>query len=170
MTNISDQLQQPWFQGRQAISNAHKQNALTNARKNAADIKRGLLPTLKHKEQWGFGATRSWAITTSSKNRETAAAFLAYLARPEHMLKHNESFGFLPAKATVASQAYKADPEFAQLTAAQTVTFDEQKHKYGRDMMSLVVPEIQAAITKAKSPKQALDDAAGKVREMFAKG
>ena len=36
--------------------------------------------------------------------------------------------------------------------------------------MPLVTPEIQAAILKQKTPKQALDDAATKVRELFAKG
>jgi len=49
-------------------------------------------------------------------------------------------------------------------------TFGEQKHKYGRDLMPLVTPEIQAAIIGDKTPQQALDDAAKAVTELFAQG
>jgi ABC-type glycerol-3-phosphate transport system substrate-binding protein len=58
----------------------------------------------------------------------------------------------------------------AMLRSEMPMTFDEQKHKYGRDMMPLVIPQIQAAVLKQKTPKEALNAAAAAVRDMFAKG
>jgi multiple sugar transport system substrate-binding protein len=170
MTLLPNQQSAPWFQGRQAVSIQYKQNAITNARTNAPDIKRGIAPVLKHKEQWGFGAMRSLAMSSNTKNKETAAAFMLFLTRADNMLKHNESFGYMPAKTPVANQAYATDPEMAMLRSEMPMTFDEQKHKYGRDMMPLVIPQIQAAVLKQKTPKEALNAAAAAVRDMFAKG
>jgi ABC-type glycerol-3-phosphate transport system substrate-binding protein len=107
MTLLPNQQSARWFQGRQAISIQYKQNALTNARTNAPDVKRGITPVLKHKEQWGFGAQRSLAIQSKTQTKEVAAAFIQFLTRPDTMLKHNESFGYMPLKTAVAEQAFK---------------------------------------------------------------
>jgi multiple sugar transport system substrate-binding protein len=162
--------QDPFTQGKQAISNVMFAAGILTLRKTAPDLKYGLTPMLKHKEQWGFGGMRSWAISARSKNKEAAAALLNFLIKPENMARHSEAFGVFPVKAQAAEQVYKNDPELAGLKDRMPMIFGEQKHKYGRDLMPLVTPEIQAAILKQKTPKQALDDAATKVRELFAKG
>jgi multiple sugar transport system substrate-binding protein len=160
----------PFSQGQQAISNMFFAAGVLNLRQNAPDLKYGIMPIIKHKEQWGFGGMRSWAIAGNSQNKEATAAFLSFLVRPENMVRHSEAFAVFPAKAQATEQVYKDDPELAALKAELPHIFGEQKHKYGRDLMPLVIPEIQAAILKQKTPKQALDDAAAKVRELFAKG
>jgi multiple sugar transport system substrate-binding protein len=170
MTEITTNSQMPWFVGREAISVQLVQNSILDARTSAPTIKRGVSPVISGKEQWGYGPVRSWAISNSSKNRETAAAFLAFLARPDIMAKHCNAFGETPPKSAVAQQAHADDPEIRAVAAEANSAFDEQKHKYGRDLMPLVIPEIQAAIARQKSSKQALDDAASKVRDLFAKG
>ncbi|MBO0779837.1 MAG: extracellular solute-binding protein [Ktedonobacteraceae bacterium] len=170
MSPISDQAQSPYFQKQQIVSIQYKQNQLIAANTNFPSLKVQVLPVLKQKEQWGFGALAGWAISGNAKNKEAAAAWLSFLARPEIALRHCEAFGEMPVIQQAATKAFKNNPELKALDAELPMTFGEQKHKYGRDIMPLVIPEIQAAITRQKTPKQALDDAASKADNLLAKG
>jgi multiple sugar transport system substrate-binding protein len=109
-------------------------------------------------------------MSRDSRNPDLAAAFLEFVIRPENMLRHGEAFGTFPQKEEAILQAFADDEELASLRDHLEHTFGEQKHKYGRDLMPLVTPEIQAAVIGEKEPKQALDDAAAAVRELFAQG
>ncbi|HEY4386532.1 MAG TPA: hypothetical protein VGN34_18910, partial [Ktedonobacteraceae bacterium] len=84
--------------------------------------------------------------------------------------RHCEAFGEMPVVQQAATNAFKNAPRLKALDAELPLTFGEQKNKYGRDIMPLVIPEIQAAIVGQKKPKQALDDAATKVDNLLAKG
>ncbi|GAC1385892.1 MAG: sugar ABC transporter substrate-binding protein [Herpetosiphon sp.] len=162
--------QDPFNLGKQAMSTQVFAAGLITLRKTAPEIKYGIAPMIKNKEAWGFGGMRSWAISAQSKNKDAAAALVRFLVKPENMARHSEAFGVFPVNKEAATQVYKNDAELAGLKERLPLIFGEQKHKYGRDLMPLVTPEIQAAILKAKTPKQALDDAAAKVRALFAKG
>lgn len=162
--------QDPFILGTQAISVHEFVAELINVRQNAPDLRAGLTPMLGHKESWGFGGMRSWAMSRSARNKEAAAAFLAFLVRPEITARHAQAFGVFPLKPQALDLAYRDDPELAALQERLPRVFGEQKHKYGRDLMPLVTPEIQGAILGQKTPKQALDDAAVQVRELFARG
>jgi multiple sugar transport system substrate-binding protein len=169
LTPIDNNLQDPFFQRKQVVSRMYNQDTILDARQNAKDLDFGLTPTLRYREAWGQGSLGSWAISSTAKNKAAAAAWIAFLAQPQNMLKHSELSGEIPASPTVARNAYKNDPLFQNLAGEVVHTFDEQKIKQGRALMPLVIPEIQAAILKRKSPKQALDDAAQKVDALLAK-
>lgn len=162
--------QDPFLLGSQAVSSFGFLADLIEVRTLAPEMQPGLTPILSHKEKWGFGSMRSWAMSNTAQNREAAAAFLNFLARPENMLRHSEQFGVYPTKTTAVDQAYADSPDLAALADQLPYVFGEQKHKYGRDMMPIVIAEIQAAILKQKTPKEALDDAAAQVIEVFAQG
>lgn len=162
--------QDPFTLGAQAISNQNFIASVITLRKTVPDLKYAIGPVLSNKEAWGFGGRRSWAISKTARNAEAAAAFLQFITSPETMARHSEPFGVFPTKSTATELVYKNDPEIAALAARIPNIFGEQKHKYGRDLMPLVTPEIQAAILKQKTPKQALDDAAAAVSALFAKG
>jgi multiple sugar transport system substrate-binding protein len=162
--------QDPFTLGSQALSNFGKVNSLLQLRGNAPDLRYAISPLLKNVEQWGFGSMRSWAISENSKNKEAAAAFLEFLARPENARRHGELAGTFPALTAAREGIFADDAELAGLASNLELTFGEQKHKYGRDLMPLVIPEIQAAVLGEKEPKQALDDAAAAVNELFAQG
>jgi multiple sugar transport system substrate-binding protein len=166
LTPIDDPLQDPFFRGRQIVSAQLDQSDVVRARE-VPDLEWGLMPVLKHKEQWGAGALESWAISAKSEHKEAAAAWLGFLTRPEAMLRHNEAFGSIPPKEEVAARAFADDPVFTALQGNLPYTFDEQKHRFGRDIMPLVIPQIQAAILKQKSAQEALDDAAAAVNELI---
>jgi multiple sugar transport system substrate-binding protein len=170
LTPNDTRLQQPFFRKKQVVSIQYKQNAITDVRRNVPDLEFGVTPVLKDREQWGFGALQAWAISSTAKSPAAAAAWIAFLVQPQNALTHSHSFGVMPANGDVATLAYSDDPLLASLRSEESHTFDEQKAKYGRALMPLVIPEIQAAILKRKSPKQALDDAAGKVSALMAKG
>lgn len=165
-----DSGQDPFTLGSQALSNHIFVNGLLQLRADAPDMRYAISPLLKNVEQWGFGGMRSWAMSQSSKNKEAAAALLEFLARPENAKRHGELSGTFPALTAAREGIFAKDPEIAGLAPNLKHTFGEQKHKYGRDLMPLVVPEIQAAIIGKKDPKQALDDAAAAVNKLFAQG
>lgn len=162
--------QDPFTLGQQALSQHNFIASVVTLRKTVPDMRYAIGPVVSDKEAWGFGGRRSWAVSKTARNVEAAAAFTAFLTRPDIMARHAEPFGTFPTKSTANELVYKNDPEIAAMAERIPQIFGEQKHKYGRDMMPLVIPEIQAAILKQKSSKQALDDAAKAVSEMFAKG
>lgn len=170
MTPITDMTQTPFFQKKQIVSIEYRQNGLTTAWAQAPALNVQPTPVLKHKEQWGFGALAGWAISSNSQNKEAAATWLSFLARPEIALRHCEAYGYMPVIQQAAANAFKKTPILKSLESELPMTFGEQKNKYGRDIMPLVIPDIQAAIVGQKSPKQALDDAASKVDNLLAKG
>lgn len=165
-----DEGQDPFTQGSQALSNHIFAAGVVALRQNVPDMRYAINPVLKHDEQWGFGGMRSWAVSESSQNKEAAAALVEFLARPENAKRHGEAFGTFPALAAAREGIFANDEELAGIASHLEHTFGEQKHKYGRDLMALVVPQIQAAIIGEKEPKQALDEAAVAVNDLFAKG
>jgi multiple sugar transport system substrate-binding protein len=170
MQPIQSSDQDPFFLGMQALSDQYFAKDLIDLRQAAPDLEYALTPMLRNKETWGFGGMRSWALSQDSQNPEAAAAFLEFLIRPENQLRHGEAFGTFPQKEQAIAEAFADDEELASLRDHLEYTFGEQKHKYGRDLMPLVTPEIQAAILGEKDPQQALDDAAAAVSELFAQG
>jgi multiple sugar transport system substrate-binding protein len=162
--------QDPFTLGSQALSNNMFVNSLLQLRQNNPDLNYTISPILKNKEQKGFGGMRSWALSENSENKEAAGLFLEFLARPEIAKRHGELAGTFPALTAAREGIFADDAEIASLAANLPFIFGEQKHKYGRDLMPLVVPEIQAAIIGEKEPQQALDDAAAAVDELFTQG
>jgi ABC-type glycerol-3-phosphate transport system substrate-binding protein len=170
MSPMSTSNESPFFQKKQIVSIQYKQNTLTNALKNFSALNVQVTPVLKHKEQWGFGALAGWAMSSNAQNKEAAAAWLSFLARPEITQRHCESIGDMPVVQKATTTIFQNAPMLKALNAELPYTFGEQKNKYGRDIMPLVIPEIQAAIIGQKTPKQALDAAASKVDALLAKG
>lgn len=162
--------QDPFTLGTQALSNNMFVNGLLQVRQNAPDLNYAISPILTHREKWGFGGMRSWALAESSANKEAAGLLLEFLARPENAKRHGELSGTFPALTAAREGIFADDPEIAGLAENLPFIFGEQKHKYGRDLMPLVVPEIQAAIIGEKDSQQALDDAAAAVNELFSQG
>lgn len=162
--------QEPFPQGRQAVSLHSFAAAMKEVQEVAPDLEFEVTPMIRQEEAWGFGGMRSWAMSSSTENQEAAAAFMEFITRPEIMLRHAEQFGVFPTKTEALENAYSDDPQMAQLRDHLDNTFGEQKHKYGRDLMPLVTPQIQAAILGEKDPQQALDDAAAAVAELFEQG
>lgn len=162
--------QDPFTQEYQAISMHSFAAAIIQTRQLNPAIELGLTPVISHREAWGFGGMRSWGMSNTARNQEAAAAFLAYVTRPESMALHSKTFGVFPIKSAVAEGLYADDALLNTLPQRFPNIFGEQKHKYGRDLMPLVVPEIQGAILGEKTPQQALDDAAEAVANLFATG
>jgi multiple sugar transport system substrate-binding protein len=162
--------QDPFTLGGQALSNHIFINGLLQLRVNAPEMNYAVSPILAQDEQWAFGGMRSWAVSGSSQAPEAAAALVEFLGRPENAKRHGEAFGTFPAVTAGREDIFADDAELAALASHLEHTFGEQKHKYGRDLMPLVTPEIQAAIIGEKDPQQALDDAAAAVNELFAQG
>lgn len=162
--------QDPFTLGTQAISIHQFVAALKTLKATAPDFNYALTPMLGYKQKAGFGGMRSWAISKNSSNPEAAAAFVQFLSTPDVNRRHAELFGTFPAGTDALAAAYEGDAEMGEIATHLEFTFGEQKHKYGRDLMPLVTPEIQAAIIGEKTPQQALDDAAAAVNELFAQG
>lgn len=170
MSVMNDNTEAPFFQKQEVVSMQYEQNMLTTAQQKFPALNVQVMPVLKYKEKWGFGALAGWAISGNSQNKAAAGAWLAFLARPDVVKRHCELIGDMPMVQQAASTAFQNQPVLKNLSVELPYTFGEQKNKYGRDIMPLVIPEIQAAVVGQKTPKQALDDAATKVDALLAKG
>lgn len=159
-----------FFQKKEVVSIEYRQNTLIAAQKQFPELNVQVLPVPKHKEQWGFGALAGWSITSGAKNKEATALWLSFLGRPEIALRHCQSFGYIPVNKQASGGAFKNNPQVRAVSSEIIHTFGEQKNRHGRDIMPLVLPEIQAAIIGQKTPKQALDDAAVIVNQILANG
>lgn len=168
MTPISSNEENPFYQKKQIISVEYRQQALISAQKQYPQLNLQVLPIPTAREQWGFGALAGWSITSGAKNKEAAALWLSFLARPDIALRHCQSFGYMPVVKQVVDEAFKNNPQIQAVNPELVHTFGEQKNRHGRDIMPLVIPEIQAAIIGQKTPKQALDDAATIVNQVLA--
>lgn len=146
-------LNNPFFQQKQVFSIQYKQSGIANARQ-VDGLDWGLAPVLRDKEAWGFGATRSWAISAGAKDKDAAAAWVNFLARPENVQAHCEAFGITPAKTAVAANTFKSDPVMASLSKRIPQTFGELEIEKGRQLMPLLTPEIQLAILGKKTPSR----------------
>jgi multiple sugar transport system substrate-binding protein len=159
LTPNANVLANPFFQKKQVVSIQYKQSGIANARQ-VEGLDWGLTPVLKDKEAWGFGATRSWAISAGAEDRDAAAAWVNFLARPENVRTHCEAFGITPANTAVGADTFKSDPVLASLRDRIPNTLGELKIAKGRQLMPLLTPEIQLAILGQKTPAQALESAA----------
>ncbi|MGO1385360.1 MAG: extracellular solute-binding protein [Arachnia sp.] len=157
----------PFFQGTQVISIQYKPTTgLKNARE-VANFDWGMTPTIRDEEAWGFGATRSWAISSNAKDKDAAATWVNFLARPENVQRHCEAFGITPSNPDIAAVTHQDDPEMQILAGRLSETFGELEVQDGRQLMPLLTPEIQLAILGEKTPQQALDTAAEAINQLL---
>ncbi|MEU7569607.1 sugar ABC transporter substrate-binding protein [Streptomyces fradiae] len=122
---------------------------------------------LRDAEQVSFGVPGGLGLSAKARNTAGAQKFLSYMAAPERIRSLGEASGFLSPRTdvTVPSDA----PYAKQFQEALPYAYPGEPSPVARQVMSLLAPEIQAALTGRKSPQEALDAAAAQADDLLAR-
>ncbi|MFE7130178.1 ABC transporter substrate-binding protein [Streptomyces sp. NPDC057638] len=122
---------------------------------------------LKGVKQVSFGMPGGLGINARSKNIAGAEKFLTFMTQPQQIIDMGQAAGFFSPRTdvTVPHDSPYAKP----YQEALDHTFPGEPHPAARQLMSLVSPEIQAALTGKKSPKEALEEAARAGNDLLAR-
>ncbi|WP_228978994.1 sugar ABC transporter substrate-binding protein [Streptomyces sp. DH12] len=122
---------------------------------------------LSNVKQVGFGVPGGLGVNARSDNAAGAEKFLAFMAQPQQIQSLGKASGFLSPRTdvTVPSDA----PHAKEFQEALPFAYPGEPSPVARQLMSLIAPEIQAALTGRKSPKEALDAAAEQADDLLAR-
>ncbi|HHY46950.1 MAG TPA: extracellular solute-binding protein [Firmicutes bacterium] len=117
------------------------------------------------------GGSEGYAIPKSSKKKEAALEFLEFVASKESQKGIAMRTGWMPVRYSVFE-----DREVQRALPLSKVVAEQAKYRadrfaapYAQEVIDSLGPEILAAVKGIKSPKQALDDAAAKAKQIVAK-
>ncbi|MFD4588129.1 ABC transporter substrate-binding protein [Streptomyces sp. NPDC087659] len=114
-----------------------------------------------------FGMPGGLGINARSKNVTGAEKFIAYMVEPAQIESMGRAGGFFSPRTDVT---VPNDSTYAkEYQEALEHTYPGEPNPAARQLMALISPEIQAALTGKKSPKAALDAAAAEADELLAR-
>ncbi|MFI1470845.1 ABC transporter substrate-binding protein [Streptomyces wuyuanensis] len=114
-----------------------------------------------------FGMPGGLGINARSKNVAGAEKFISYMVQPAQIESMGRAGGFFSPRTDVT---VPNDSTYAkEYQEALNHTFPGEPNPAARQLMALISPEIQAALTGKKSPKAALDAAAAEADELLAR-
>ncbi|WP_149182897.1 sugar ABC transporter substrate-binding protein [Streptomyces sp. TRM49041] len=122
---------------------------------------------LSNAKQVTFGVPGGLGVSARSRNVQGAERFLAFMTEPAQIESLGKASGFLSPRTdvTVPSDA----PHAKEFQDALAYAFPGEPSPVARQLMSLIAPEIQAALTGRKSPEEALDSAAAQADDLLAR-
>ncbi|MFG2761398.1 ABC transporter substrate-binding protein [Streptomyces wuyuanensis] len=114
-----------------------------------------------------FGMPGGLGVNARSKNVAGAEKFIAYMVQPAQIESMGKAGGFFSPRTDVT---VPNDSTYAkEYQEALNHTYPGEPNPAARQLMALISPEIQAALTGKKSPKAALDAAAAEADELLAR-
>jgi multiple sugar transport system substrate-binding protein len=113
---------------------------------------------IQGKKRVAFGLPGGVVLSKRSEHTAAAKKVLAYLGTPEVISGLAQASGFMPTRTDV--QVTGTDPAAKQFADALPLLYPGDSHPKARQVMSVLAPQIQAALQGKKTAKQALDDAA----------
>jgi multiple sugar transport system substrate-binding protein len=124
-------------------------------------------PPLRGARQMTFGQPGGLSLLRKARNPDAAKRFLAYMTTPEVLEELSVQSGyFLPWTDADPPVTDDVDRGFAQ---ALPFTTAGDAHPQARKVMGLLAPHLQAALLGAKTPEQALNEAAKEVDALLQK-
>lgn len=118
-----------------------------------------VLPPLKDKESITYGTVGSLSMLTTTKNKEAAAKFAEFATSAAEVEPYLKASGYFSAVSTT-SDLFADDPVLSAVEKVVPLTTVGEINVHGREVMGVIIPEIQAALIGLKTPEQALADAA----------
>lgn len=126
-------------------------------------------PPLAEKKSVSYGTVGGLAILSRAQNNPAASAWVDWVTSAGQMKSYDKAHNYFPPRISVGT-----------LFPANTLIGGEEKtlgdvntgvvNLQARQLMSLIIPHIQAALLGQASPQQALSAAAGAVNNLLARG
>ncbi|MFV2117466.1 ABC transporter substrate-binding protein [Streptomyces sp. Act-28] len=117
--------------------------------------------------QVAFGVPGGLGVNADSRDVAGAEKFLAFMADPARIQGLGRASGFLSPRTDVT---VPGDAPYAErFQKALPFAYPGEPSPVARQLMALIAPEIQAALTGRKSPREALDAAAAQADDLLAR-
>ncbi|PRH76340.1 sugar ABC transporter substrate-binding protein [Streptomyces solincola] len=110
------------------------------------------------RKQVVFGMPGGLGINAAGRNTAGAERFVAYMTQPAQIAALGRAGGFFSPRSDVTVPGTGAHAK--EYEAALAYAFPGEPHRAARQLQALLAPEIQAALTGEKSPREALTAAA----------
>jgi multiple sugar transport system substrate-binding protein len=134
--------------------------------RDAPNLRIGVGPVLEHRRRMSYSTIGGFAMFSTTKHPRETAEWLLFLSRPDIMRKYCRATMFLPTRQSLGS-IFEHDPILSKLEQETPYLRPDVKSIYARQIMQMLVPEIQAAVLGRKSPEAALNDAGAAVNAML---
>lgn len=122
----------------------------------------------KGAKQVTFGIPGGLLLAKHSENADAAKKFIQYVASAPVATDLAKESGYFPARTD--AQVDDSSPTLKEFAKSLEYAYPGDAHPAARQVMALLVPEIQAALQGKKTAKQALDDAAKAANAVVAGG
>lgn len=123
---------------------------------------------LKNKESVSYGTVGSLTMLKGAQDKDAAAAFAEYATGEDAVVPYLTQAGFFSALKSTG-ELYADDPVLSAVEATLPSTTVGELNTSSRELMGVLVPEIQAALLGQKSAQEALDAAAVAAEPLLAK-
>jgi multiple sugar transport system substrate-binding protein len=127
-------------------------------RKDAPNLHLGVAPILTNKKQISYSTIGSFCMFASTRHPVETAKWLSFLTRPDNMKTHCRSIYRMAVKRSVGP-LWSDDPDLAEFERQSQFCRTDVKSVHARQIMGILIPEIQSAVLGKKSPEDALKDA-----------
>lgn len=121
---------------------------------------------LTGEKQAAFGVPGALGINAKG-NKKGAEQFINFMTQPDQIKSLGQATGFLSPRTDVTVPS--DSPHAKKLQDALAFVVPGESSPVARQLMGILAPEIQAALTGKKSPQQALDAAAERADDLLAR-
>ncbi len=118
-----------------------------------------VLPPLTNKESVTYGTVGSLSMLKSAKDKEAAGKFAEFATSKDQVEPYLKESGYFSALNSI-SGLFADDPVLSEVEKIVPLTTVGEINVSGREVMGVLVPEIQAALIGQKTAEQAMADAA----------
>jgi len=168
-TQGEDEVKGPFIAGRIAMFTSGSWSISSLKEVKEIDGKWAVAPLPKGKQEASVLGGMDVIILEQSKHKAEAAKFLEFWMRDDIQLDWAKSLGFLPVrKSLYGDPFFKSDPFIQAFSQQLEVARSRPTIAQAGEIDDLFGKAVQAALSGATTPQEALDDAAAKATEVLA--
>lgn len=157
-TQVSKLDGSPVITGKVAIMPLGQLNQLSTIGNGIGEQNVAVGQPIEGKKRVSFGLPGALVMAKRTQNAEAARKLMTYLSSPAMIGEIAKATGYMPPRTDV--QVSSDDPNAKLFAEALPLLNSGDTHPKARQVMSVLAPQIQAALQGKKTAQQALDDAA----------
>jgi multiple sugar transport system substrate-binding protein len=138
-------------------------------RRDVPGLNIGYGPILSRERRVSFSSFGLNVIFAQCKHPKETGQWLAFLNRPDNLGYFCKALNVTPSSNAVPN-LFTDDPVTAKFTEESKLCRPDVKNIFARDIMRILISQIQQAALGTKTPKEALDYAAERANELLARG
>ncbi|MBA4493300.1 extracellular solute-binding protein [Paenactinomyces guangxiensis] len=166
--SLTSQSQFPEFRAGKMLAAFGDSSFVSTVKAEPLTFKWTVGPILENKEKVTYGTTGMFAVAKNSKNKKAAVEFVKHMTNEENAKLFNENTRYIPARKSAGS-IYDSEPVMKTLVEQAQNIRPGVIHPVGRSIIPAVQAELQAMLSKKKTPQEAADSAAKAIKSEMQK-